>query len=116
MTAAFSSVLRDLITAYGELTADHVIAATGYRPDLSRLTFLNQQLRQCVRTVAETAVVDRNYRSPFPGFTSSGRMVAPNFGPVMRFVYGSDHVACTVTRHLALTARSRPHSPVSAVR
>jgi thioredoxin reductase len=99
-----------------ELTADHVIAATGYRPDLSRLTFLNQQLRQSVRTVAETTVVDRNYRSSVSGLYFIGPAVAPNFGPVMRFVYGSDHAARTVARHLAQTARSRPHSPVSAVR
>ena len=35
-----------------EMAVDHVIAATGYRPDLSRLTFLDERLRSRLQTVA----------------------------------------------------------------
>ncbi len=79
-----------------EVAADHVIAATGYRPDLSRLTFLDEELRSGLRTVARTPVVDRDYQTSSPGLYVVGPGVAPTFGPVMRFVYGADHAARTV--------------------
>ena len=90
-----------------ELAADHVIAATGYRPDLGRLTFLDEGLRSRLRTVAGTPVVDRDYQTSVPGLYVVGPGVAPTFGPVMRFVYGADHAARTVGRRLACAGATR---------
>jgi thioredoxin reductase len=90
-----------------EVAADHVIAATGYRPDLSRLTFLDEGLRSRLRTVAGTPVVDRAYQTSAPGLYVVGPGVAPTFGPVMRFVYGADHAARTVGRRLSGTSARR---------
>jgi len=84
-----------------ELAADHVIAATGYRSDVSRLTFLSDLLRPGLRTLAGTPVVDRHYQSSVPGLYFIGPAVAPAFGPVMRFVFGADHAARTVAGSLA---------------
>jgi thioredoxin reductase len=84
-----------------ELSADHVIAATGYRSDVTRLTFLSDLLRPGLRTLAGTPVVDRSYQSSVPGLYFIGPAVAPAFGPVMRFVFGADHAARTVARSLA---------------
>ena len=89
-----------------EVGADQVIAATGYRPDLTRLGFVAEPLRADMRMVAGTAAVDASYQTSVPGLYMIGPAVAPVFGPVMRFVYGSDHAATTVGRHLAATARS----------
>jgi FAD-dependent urate hydroxylase len=91
-----------------DIRADHVIAATGYRPDLGRLQFLDEGLRAGVRTVAGTAAVDASYQTSVPGLYVIGPAVAPVFGPVMRFVYGSDHAARTVARRLAATATLAP--------
>jgi thioredoxin reductase len=99
-----------------ELTADHVIAATGYRADLRRLTFLSDQLRPGLQTIADSAAVDRNYQSSVPGLYFIGPAVAPTFGPVMRFVYGSDHAARTVARQLAGSAGRRPRVGAGARR
>jgi FAD-dependent urate hydroxylase len=93
-----------------ELGADHVIAATGFRADLSRLGFLSEPIRRRLRTVAETATVDRNYQSSVPRLYLIGPAVAPTFGPVMRFVYGSEHAATTVASHLHRTINSRPRA------
>jgi thioredoxin reductase len=99
-----------------EVAADHVIAATGYRPDLSRLTFLDEDLRGRVQTVARTPIVDRDYQTSAPGLYVVGPGVAPTFGPVMRFVYGADHAARTVGRRLARTATRRAAVAVGAGR
>ncbi len=99
-----------------EVAADHVIAATGYRPDLGRLTFLDEELRSRLRTVAGTPVVDGDYQTSAPGLFVTGPGVAPTFGPVMRFVYGADHAARTVGRRLAGTASRRPGVAVRAGR
>jgi pyruvate/2-oxoglutarate dehydrogenase complex dihydrolipoamide dehydrogenase (E3) component len=88
-----------------ELTADHVIAGTGYRSDLARLTFLSAALQQKLKRVADTAAVNGSYESSVPGLYFIGPAVAPTFGPVMRFVYGSDHAARTVARQLTRTSR-----------
>src|SRR5262249_61607171 len=76
-----------------ELAADHVIAATGYRADVARLTFLGDQVRAGLRTVAGTPAVGRDYQSSVPGLYFIGPAVAPTFGPVMRFVFGARHAA-----------------------
>ncbi|HTS98354.1 MAG TPA: NAD(P)-binding domain-containing protein [Streptosporangiaceae bacterium] len=85
-----------------ELAADHVIAATGYRTDLTRLPFLGDQLLPSLRRVPGTgsSVVGRDYQSSVPGLYFMGPAVAPTMGPVMRFVFGSEHAATTVARQL----------------
>ncbi|HEX7660936.1 MAG TPA: NAD(P)-binding domain-containing protein [Pseudonocardiaceae bacterium] len=101
---------------YGELTevaADHVIAATGYRSDINRLTFLPAELRARLRTVEGTPAVGADYQSSVPGLFFVGPAVAPTFGPVMRFVYGADFAARTVSGAVSATrsaARSTARS------
>ena len=90
-----------------ELTADHVIAATGYRSDVGRLGFIGDRLRSELKVVAGTPVVDRHYQSSVPGLYFVGPVVAPTFGPVMRFVFGTAHAASTVSDHLASPERRR---------
>ncbi len=97
-----------------EVTAEHVLAATGYRPELDRLAFLDAQLRSAVRTLAGTPDVGPDFQSSAQELYFVGPAVAPTFGPVMRFVYGADYAARTVTR--ALTAIAKPRSTVGARR
>jgi thioredoxin reductase len=97
-----------------ELAADHVIAATGYRSDVARLGFLGDRLRSELKVVAGTPVVDRHYQSSVSDLYFVGPVVAPTFGPVMRFVFGSAHAASTVSHHLASTAKRRRPVAVGA--
>ncbi|MGH3771374.1 MAG: NAD(P)-binding domain-containing protein [Pseudonocardiaceae bacterium] len=83
-----------------EITTEHVLAATGYRADLDRLTFLGTALRPAVRTLAGSPDVGPDFQSSVPDLYFIGPAVAPTFGPVMRFVYGADYAARTVTRAL----------------
>lgn len=98
------------------LTADHVIAATGYRPDLSRLSFLDPALRKQMETVAGAPVVRRDYQTSVPGLFVTGPAVSATFGPVMRFVFGSKHAAQTVARGLTATRGRRSDLVVPASR
>ncbi len=84
-----------------DIAADHVIMATGYRPDLARLDFLGEDILIALRTLSGSALVGRGYQSSVPGLYAVGPLVAPSFGPVMRFVYGARHAALAVTRQLA---------------
>jgi thioredoxin reductase len=113
-SVALSLRTRDGISR--ELTADHVIAATGYRPDLTRLSFLGGGLRDQLSTVDGTIAVDRAYQSSVQGLYVIGPAVAPTMGPVMRFVYGSEHASTTVARQLAGSSRGLVRAPAPASR
>jgi len=95
-----------------ELGADHVIAGTGYRWDMTRLSFFGEQMLAGLRNVPGTgsAAVGGDYQTTIPGLYMMGPAVAPTMGPVMRFVFGSEHAATTVARQLigSSAARSRP--------
>ncbi|PRW62328.1 FAD-dependent oxidoreductase [Actinopolyspora mortivallis] len=88
------------------LSVDHVISATGYRPDLGRLSFLSPELRAGVSTLDRTPRVGSDYQSSVPGLFFVGPAVAPSFGPVMRFVYGAHHASRAVTARIS-PARER---------
>ncbi|HEX3646795.1 MAG TPA: FAD-dependent oxidoreductase [Pseudonocardiaceae bacterium] len=97
-----------------ELAADHVIAATGYRPDLRRLHFLGESIRAELRTVDGTVDVDADFGSSVPGMYVMGPAVAPTFGPVMRFVHGADFAAHTVAKSLSRMAFRHTRALVAA--
>lgn len=99
-----------------EMETDHVIAATGYRPDLARLPFLPESTRSTLRTVDRTAAVGRDYQSSVAGLYFMGPAVAPTFGPLMRFVFGSHHAATTVGRQLARSSGKRRQTALAAHR
>ena len=95
-----------------EIRADHIIAATGYRVDLERLTFLSSEIRSRLTTLAGTPVLASTCESSVPGLYFVGIAAANSFGPVMRFAFGADFAARTVTRALAKSL-SRNAEPVS---
>ncbi len=78
----------------------HVVAATGYRPDLRRLSFLDESLQHQIQTVANAPVLSPDFQSSIPGLYFVGIAAANTFGPMMRFAYGSDYTARRLTRHL----------------
>jgi FAD-dependent urate hydroxylase len=101
-----------------EIAADHVIAGTGYRTDVTRLSFLGDQMLSRLRKVPGTgsSAVGRDYQTSIPGLYVIGPAVAPTMGPVMRFVFGSEHAATTVARQLIGGAVSRSRTAVAAGR
>ncbi|MBV9995545.1 MAG: NAD(P)/FAD-dependent oxidoreductase [Caulobacteraceae bacterium] len=96
--------LRHRSGAQQTLAADHVIAATGYRPHLDRLSFLDPALRRRVRAVHGAPVLSSDFESSVPGLHFIGAASADSFGPVVRFVFGAVHPARRLTKVFAKEA------------
>ena len=84
-----------------DLVVDHVIGGTGYRVSLQRLKFLDDSLRNQIKTVEDTPVLDSSFESSVPGLFFVGVASANSFGPLTRFAYGAKFTARRLSRHLA---------------
>jgi len=84
-----------------QLSADHVIAATGFRVDLRALAFLEAGLRAQVRTLEGAPALSPDFESSVPGLHFVGVAAANTFGPVMRFLLGARYASRRISRHVA---------------
>ncbi|MGW7288262.1 NAD(P)-binding domain-containing protein [Streptomyces sp. NPDC054847] len=77
------------------LDTGHVVAATGFVPDLNRLGLLDPGLRQALRRAGtgRAPALTPRFESSCPGLFFAGLLTAPTFGPAMRFVYGTAFTA-----------------------
>ncbi|MEU4200475.1 FAD-dependent oxidoreductase [Streptomyces sp. NPDC039022] len=85
----------------GELAADHVLAATGYQVDLAAMDFLGQGLRTGVTVSGGGPRLDAGFGSSVPGLHFTGLPAAASFGPVMRFVCGTEFASRRVAEAVA---------------
>jgi thioredoxin reductase len=84
-----------------QIDVDHVIAATGYKPAVSRLAFIDESLQSRVRTAEEAPILNRHFESSVPGLYFVGVAAANSFGPLLRFAYGARFAAERVAARLA---------------
>jgi hypothetical protein len=91
-----------------ELAVDHIIAATGYLPDLDRLTFLSDELRSGVRSAGRSPVLSLDFQSSVSGLYFVGPLSSISFGPPMRFVHGARFTAHRVSGHLSRSLARNP--------
>jgi len=83
---------------------DHVIAGTGYRVDVGRIGFLDEQLVPAIAHRGGSPVLSRHFESTVDGLYFIGPSSAGSFGPLFRFVAGSYYTVPVLARHL--TAKS----------
>jgi Pyridine nucleotide-disulphide oxidoreductase len=88
-----------------EIVADHVIAATGYRVSMERLSFLSPAIRSNLRVVEGTPVLSSSFESSIGGLYFVGLAAANSFGPVMRFLAGAGFTANRVATRIAKDRR-----------
>lgn len=83
------------------LGADHVIAATGYRVDIAAMDFLGHELRTRLVVSRGAPRLGAGYVSSVPGLYFTGLPAASSYGPVMRFVCGTEFASPRLAGHLA---------------
>ncbi|MEW2495030.1 FAD-dependent oxidoreductase [Streptomyces nodosus] len=83
-----------------ELAADHVIAATGYRVDIAAMDFLGHELRTELAVSRGAPRLGAGYASSVPGLYFTGLPAAASYGPVMRFVCGTEFASPRLAKHL----------------
>jgi cation diffusion facilitator CzcD-associated flavoprotein CzcO len=94
-------VLRESGQNDRELEVDHIISATGYRPAVSRLTFIDESVLSRLRTTGEAPTLSRHFESSVPGLYFVGAAAANSFGPLLRFAYGARFAAERLGARLA---------------
>jgi len=81
---------------------DHIIVATGYRPDVNKLGFLDSSIAQSIDNIQGTPILSSRFETSSPGLYAIGPIAASSFGPIMRFVYGADFTSRVLGRHLSV--------------
>ena len=80
--------------------ADHIIAGTGFRFDLTLLDYITPSLRVNFKVMGGAPVLDHHLESNVPGLFFTGALAAPSLGPLMRFVAGTHFVAPRLVHRL----------------
>jgi thioredoxin reductase len=94
----------------GKITADHVIAATGFKVDVDRIDFLDTGLRERIDRVDGFPRLSRQFEASVPGLYFVGLASANSFGPMVRFAAGAGFTARRLARALGVSP-SRDRTP-----
>jgi hypothetical protein len=84
---------------------DHVLLGTGYRVDISRYRFLAPELVNSIACVDGYPKLDFGFESSVGGLYFTGAAASRSFGPLMRFVAGTEYSARTIARRIAAQPR-----------
>jgi cation diffusion facilitator CzcD-associated flavoprotein CzcO len=85
---------------------DHVLLATGYRVDVAKYEFIARDVLTKLRQTNGMPRLSRSFESSVPGLYFVGAPAAWSFGPLMRFVAGTEYAAPVLANAL-LNGRSR---------
>jgi len=89
-------------------TCDHVLLATGYRVDIGDYPFLSRRLVDRVDRAGGFPKLDRGFQTSVDGLHFIGAPAAWSYGPLMRFVAGTEFAAPVLTRAILGTRAKRP--------
>jgi len=111
LLAVTATDLGDLTRATQQARAlsrevDHVMLATGYRVDVRRYRFLSPGLLAGLRTADGYPLLDVGLQSSVPGLYFLGAPAAASFGPVVRFVSGTEFASDALARHVTGARRA----------
>jgi hypothetical protein len=92
-------LLRLELSDGSTLEAGHVLLATGYRVDLGKYRFLDPALVAQIDCVGSYPSLTRGFETSVRGLHVVGAPAAFSFGPLMRFVAGSQFAARSLALH-----------------
>lgn len=93
--------LTDASGSKRQAAFDHVIAGTGFRIEVQKLTYLSSELIKNVVTKKGAPVLSANLETSVPGLFIIGPAATPTFGPVMRFACGAKFTSERLVRRLS---------------
>lgn len=102
--------LRSVDGSERDILTEHIICATGYKVDLTRLGFLSSEIRSQLKSVAGAPVLSSRFESSVPGLYFVGIAASNTFGPVMRFAFGAGFAAQRLTQTMARVVDQSPAS------
>jgi hypothetical protein len=83
-----------------ERIVDHVVLGTGYRVNVARYPFLSPPILDRLDVVDGYPRLDQGFETSLPGLHFLGAPAALSFGPLMRFVAGTEFVSRALARRL----------------
>ena len=83
-----------------KLDFDHVVAATGYHPDMRRIPFLAKELCEHITLPDGSPIISDSFETPARGLFVTGPATMSSFGPLMRFMVGAEFAAPRVAARL----------------
>lgn len=83
-----------------ERIVDHLLLGTGYRIDVARYPFLSPEVLEKIERVDGFPVLKQGFETSLPGMHFVGAPAAWSFGPLMRFVAGTEFVSSAVARQI----------------
>lgn len=98
----------------GVLLFDHVLLATGYEIDISKLGILAPELRGAIACRGGSPILAAGFESSVPCLHFAGAAAVTSFGPLMRFIAGTSFTARNIAK--AMAARRGARSLASADR
>jgi hypothetical protein len=86
-------------------TVDHVILGTGYRVNIARYPFLSPAVLERLDMVDGYPRLGAGFETSLPGLHILGAPAAWSFGPLMRFVAGTEFASRALTRRIVRAKR-----------
>jgi FAD-dependent urate hydroxylase len=83
------------------VTADHVLLATGYKVDVGKLSMIHPSLRTDIRMDMAVPLLNHWFESTVPGLYFVGLTSLRAFGPLYRFVAGCESASRRVAHDVA---------------
>jgi FAD-dependent urate hydroxylase len=102
--------LQATISDGAKLSADHIVLATGYTVDITRLPMIHPSLRAEIKTDRAIPLLSHWFESSVPGLYFIGLTSLRAFGPLYRFVAGCGAAARRVADGVARQRSRRPRT------
>ena len=100
-----NGAVRLTLNDHSERRVDHVLLATGFQVEIGRYAFLPEDLLRLVNRVDGYPSLSRTFESSVRGLYFLGAPAAWSFGPLMRFVAGTEWAAQALARGVECRAR-----------
>jgi FAD-dependent urate hydroxylase len=88
-------------------TVDHVLLGTGYRPDVTKYTFLAPEIQKSLQVFKGFPVLQEGLETSIPGLHILGAPGVWSFGPLLQFVSGARYASQALSRHIARSVSAR---------